>query len=964
MLRLLDCGDMILNRLLKIKPKWQHSNPAVRQQAIQELDSSDPILRQLAQDDQEPQVRQSALAKINDFGFLQSRASADSAASVKEYANNRLFSLLSGQADDAPDLAQRLDLLSQTTPEVLQQLAQEGTETEVRQAALEQLDDEALYAERVLNDSAAPLRLAALSHIQRQDLLETIARQARNRDKRISRGARERLQAIQEQTQRQHAIEQTCRELETLSWDGETGPNAARYALLIQQWQDLQNDASPELQARFSAARRNYAEHFKASAATRAQRQTLCERLQSRLTELQSLQQLDPNEAKLERFLSEINQAWQATGVVADAEARRLQREFDQLKTRLEQQQQRLSQNYEQSKRMRLTLADAEFLLARSGQVLQSDLTELEQRWQHLPRPEAKSLQQELNQQFEHLLQQLRQRLQRQIETKAEEEQALQSGIDELEQALDAGELQHALDMQKRLRQLFKQNISLSRRQMNQLEQRLQAAAGTIARLNGWRRWGTNQAREHLIEALEELPAQELEPRELARQVKAARQAWKDMNTAGSASHSVWKRFDAACERAYQPAQDYFQDQAKQREQNLHQRQQLCLELEQIEKAGNHDWYALSKFLQKVQQRWRQMGSVNRADRKAIDRRFNQLLQSLQQQLQPHLDRELERRKDLIAKARQLAESEDNQAAVQQIKALQNQWKPQVLAPQRQEQKLWQEFRAACDTVFARRQTEQQALKSVENEKLNQRKAITSAILELAQREHDNLSQAEIEQIKTEFKTLRAQWQNIGSPPRNAQTSSEQAYKRACTALNNTLAQQTEQLKRAQLDALQQRAHICRQLEAQLQASSEHWSEQLQAARIQWQSLAPVGLSEPIEQAINQRFERICQALEADTQEPRTALLNLLQQQEAERRELRRELCLRMEIATQVESPEEFAQERMEYQVARLSQSLSAGHYQESTDAATIAEQWFLIAGAEDNLEQRFQRAYQALFKS
>ena len=82
---------MILSRLFNpIKPKWQSANPAVRKQAVQELTAADPILQQLAQEDQDPEVRRSALAKINDLTLLTLRASIDPAAEVRDYVHNRL----------------------------------------------------------------------------------------------------------------------------------------------------------------------------------------------------------------------------------------------------------------------------------------------------------------------------------------------------------------------------------------------------------------------------------------------------------------------------------------------------------------------------------------------------------------------------------------------------------------------------------------------------------------------------------------------------------------------------------------------------------------------------------------------------------------------------------------------------------------------------------------------------------
>ena len=76
--------------------------------------------------------------------------------------------------------------------------------------------------------------------------------------------------------------------------------------------------------------------------------------------------------------------------------------------------------------------------------------------------------------------------------------------------------------------------------------------------------------------------------------------------------------------------------------------------------------------------------------------------------------------------------------------------------------------------------------------------------------------------------------------------------------------------------------------------------------------------------------------------------------------------CIRMEIVAGIESPPEFAQQRMEYQVARLSASLagSASKADHLHDPRLLQEEWCLIgalpADVEAELDTRFLRALDA----
>ena len=77
----------------------------------------------------------------------------------------------------------------------------------------------------------------------------------------------------------------------------------------------------------------------------------------------------------------------------------------------------------------------------------------------------------------------------------------------------------------------------------------------------------------------------------------------------------------------------------------------------------------------------------------------------------------------------------------------------------------------------------------------------------------------------------------------------------------------------------------------------------------------------------------------------------------------KRQLCLELEIAANIDSPPEHEQERMQYRVSQLSASLSGRQAQRNAEA--LQREWFATgavpADAQHDLEQRFQRAMQAL---
>ncbi len=108
------------------------------------------------------------------------------------------------------------------------------------------------------------------------------------------------------------------------------------------------------------------------------------------------------------------------------------------------------------------------------------------------------------------------------------------------------------------------------------------------------------------------------------------------------------------------------------------------------------------------------------------------------------------------------------------------------------------------------------------------------------------------------------------------------------------------------------------------------------------------------------------QALRAGPAECRARQAEL--QAESKRK---RDLCLQLEIATGVDTPPAYTQERMEYQVARLSDSLSgrrshdAGLNDPLQETLVLAREWLLSPLPPDankaELETRFRRVYAEL---
>jgi hypothetical protein len=121
-----------------------------------------------------------------------------------------------------------------------------------------------------------------------------------------------------------------------------------------------------------------------------------------------------------------------------------------------------------------------------------------------------------------------------------------------------------------------------------------------------------------------------------------------------------------------------------------------------------------------------------------------------------------------------------------------------------------------------------------------------------------------------------------------------------------------------------------------------------------------------LENLIRQRLDVTLEAL-AEGGATRQALLDKL----SENIEKKKLLCLRMDILSGVKTPPEFAQTRMEYQISRLSESLTtrSPHSPQAgapEEARQIVQDWYLHGALPtaltDALEEWFNRALAAFY--
>src|SRR5690606_5695828 len=119
-----------------------------------------------------------------------------------------------------------------------------------------------------------------------------------------------------------------------------------------------------------------------------------------------------------------------------------------------------------------------------------------------------------------------------------------------------------------------------------------------------------------------------------------------------------------------------------------------------------------TKEILELQRRWEQVGGLPRAKAKEVNKRFWSAFKlffanknTFFKKLDEEREQNLKLKNELVARAHELKESTDWETASNELKALQAKWKEIGPVPEKFREKVFQEFKAACDYFLDRKST-------------------------------------------------------------------------------------------------------------------------------------------------------------------------------------------------------------------------------------------------------------------
>ena len=228
---------------------------------------------------------------------------------------------------------------------------------------------------------------------------------------------------------------------------------------------------------------------------------------------------------------------------------------------------------------------------------------------------------------------------------------------------------------------------------------------------------------------------------------------------------------------------------------NLEAKEQFCELAEKL--AENPNVIEAFKELQKLHEQWKEFGPVAKEFRDQVWDRFKAATAVINKKYQGFFESIKEQQAENFAKKsalcekveeiaeREVANSNEWNAFSKEIEEIQKEWKTIGFASKKENQKVYDRFRAACDKFYGRKREFYTDYKDSINANVEKKVALCEAAEALK-------SSTEWKKATDQFINLQKQWKEIGAVPRK---KSEQLWKRFRAACDEFFAERDKNAK-------------------------------------------------------------------------------------------------------------------------------------------------------------------------
>jgi hypothetical protein len=894
------------------KPGWKHKDPVQRREAVSSLHDPELLaaLPGICLEDEDPGVQANAAKRITDLAVLEQARKSETDPGSRQVCEQRILSLSASVAPDRPPLQARQAIVAGSADrQLLELVASQAPESELREQALVKITRQGFLGDRAIHDPEPRLRRLAAASITQLSTLRRVIDGTRKTDKELHQSL---LGRLHEQLLGAGDPGATRQEALSICQALEefalqhAGDTSEVPAEISSRWNKISGAAPHDLQNRYQAT---------------------ISRLESSQDIPPAVPEVSTDETVLTEGAESVTGKTHDAGMTVpeDASPGPLPGLFQELE---------------------------EFVRHSGDKPPARKFHHLQTRWQSAwsglpaPREQDHALNEAAKSLFagvEKAIESARQQKEKAFEQAAEL-------LARFEQELEDGALHKALETRHKLTELGKALRSDKRWKV--LNRQVSSLHGRVRELRDWHHWSNDKIRKQLIREMEILPATDLHPDAILDRVKSLQKQWKELEKSEQipgdshyhAAPWMWRKFSAAGHKAFAATKPFLEKRDEIRDRHLETLQDLCTRLNEAAAAEDPDPANLSNLLRKTRKELRDLDQVPHKTRRKIASRMRAALERGNAAMQARYELVEKHKLKLIRAASQLSHVEDMNEAIREAKRLQAEWKKAGSLWRSRENELWQTFREPLDPLFSKLKSTQESEREEYRERRETQESLCKNLQEILSGGDGKLQAAQ-----GKVQGLKDAWRDIEHPDRSLQKRFQdlaETFDQRVLAYRRTEAEKVHQ-------AWWHKSKLLHELEtALLEGAADETT--IKKAVKDWPQQDS---SEAIDKQLDERFSSLVASRSVDQPVRETAIRAA-------------ELSIQLEFLAGLPSPKAEKDQRMKYQVDRLSKSLSGDSERlpAAQEARSAEQEWLTLpllkARDHTRFERRIKKALKELYRT
>jgi hypothetical protein len=265
---------------------------------------------------------------------------------------------------------------------------------------------------------------------------------------------------------------------------------------------------------------------------------------------------------------------------------------------------------------------------------------------------------------------------------------------------------------------------------------------------------------------------------------------------------TIWQRFKAASDVVYGRRDEFIKNLQQEFQNNLEQKVILSNEVTafaEFQSDRIKEWNQKTKEILELQKKWEAIGGLPRAKSKEVNKKFWTAFKAFFgnkntffKKLDEERNANLQLKASLVQRAIELKESQDWEKAANELKGLQQKWREIGPVPEKMRDKIFKEFKEACDFFFDQKRGQQAKHETEQMENLKAKEEVCSIL------------EKHVEEKSTTYdilKDLENRFNQIGFVPKKDMSTIRNRYHAAIEKFTQAMGVSEEERTRIVLES-------------------------------------------------------------------------------------------------------------------------------------------------------------------